>query len=134
MARRSSSFGFMGRFGRSSDLRQLDAALREADLHPLLVPEGVKLAAVNLMKDALGEEPSAPAYPPVGALMAYCVHGPSPFAAVNGEGATLAVEERIARAVEAGEGLDAELILLMVHAKLLNPGVRETFGIEVAEE
>ena len=34
-------------FGRSGDLRQLDAALRAADLHPALVPEGVKLTLVN---------------------------------------------------------------------------------------
>src|SRR5262250_700735 len=51
MARRGSSFGFMGMFGRSHDLRQLDQALRSVDVHPAVVPEAVKLTTVNLPKD-----------------------------------------------------------------------------------
>ena len=55
--RRRSSIGFMGIFGRSADLRQLDEALRSVDLHPRLVPEAVKLTVVNLLKDhAVGPE------------------------------------------------------------------------------
>jgi hypothetical protein len=71
MARRRSSFGFLGRFGRSEDLRRLDAALRAVDLHPALVPEGVKLALVNLLKDQHGDEPPLKAYAPAAALFAY---------------------------------------------------------------
>ncbi|TIV36544.1 MAG: hypothetical protein E5V96_26260, partial [Mesorhizobium sp.] len=61
MARRRSSLGFLGMFGRSGDLRQLDEALRKADLHPALVPEGVKLTIVNLMNDRWPDEPPADA-------------------------------------------------------------------------
>ena len=58
MARRRSSLGLFGLFGRSSDLRQLDQALRAIDVHPQLVPEAIKLTAVNLLKDhAIGNEP-----------------------------------------------------------------------------
>jgi hypothetical protein len=84
MARTGSSIGFWGIFGRSGDLRQLDKALREADLHPALVPEGVKLTAVNLMKDTYGNEPPPQAYAPVGDLFAYCVLGANGFAGANG--------------------------------------------------
>src|SRR5947209_13388433 len=54
MARRGSSFGFMGMFGRSHDLRQLDQALRSVDVHPAVVPEAVKLTTVNLLKGHAG--------------------------------------------------------------------------------
>ncbi|TJX33353.1 MAG: hypothetical protein E5W21_29795, partial [Mesorhizobium sp.] len=79
MAQRRSSLGFLGMFGRSGDLRQLDAALRGADLHPALVPEGVKLTIVNLMKDHWPEEPPPRAYPRVATLFSYCIAGPETF-------------------------------------------------------
>ena len=50
MARRRSSIGLFGVFGRSGDLRQLDQALRSVDVHPRLVPEAVKLTVVNLLR------------------------------------------------------------------------------------
>jgi hypothetical protein len=134
MVRRSSSFGFMGMFGRSHDLRQLDKALRAADLHPMLVPEGVKLTAVNLMKDAEGGEPPDHAYPYVADFMAFCVLGANGFAGANGIERLEAVEERMRDALDQGEGLDAELVLLTLHAKLLHPGVIQEYDISTAEE
>ncbi len=127
---RGSSFGFMGRFGRSADLRQLDAAMREADLHPAVVPEAVKLAVVNVMKRWLGDEPARDDYPPVADLVAYCMLGPSLFAGANGLLATEAVEERIEAAIAKGEGIDAELVLLTVHARVIQPSVVERYEIE----
>ncbi len=35
--------GFFGIFGRSHELRRLDQAVRAVGLHPVLVPEAVKL-------------------------------------------------------------------------------------------
>lgn len=139
MTRRNSSLGFLGRFGRSADLRQLDAALRSVDLHPALVPEGVKLAIVNMMKDAWsgngsGQEPPSEAYPPVAALFAYCLVGPGLFAEANGGEQVASAEARIEAALEAGEGMDADLILLALHAKLASPEVVERFGLSVEEE
>ncbi|RUU13386.1 hypothetical protein EOD10_15785, partial [Mesorhizobium sp. M7A.T.Ca.TU.009.01.3.2] len=73
MAGRRSSLGFLGMFGRSGDLRQLDDALRGADLHPALVPEGVKLTLVNLMKDRWPDEPPPGTYAPVPQLCSYSI-------------------------------------------------------------
>ncbi|WP_157020288.1 hypothetical protein [Mesorhizobium xinjiangense] len=129
MARRRSSFGFMGRFGRSGDLRQLDAALHALDLHPALVPEGVKLTIVNRMKEHGEEEPPPHAYPFTAAMVAYCALGRDVFEAANGAGPGLAVEARIEAALTAGEGFDAEMILLAMHAGLIEPGVVERFGL-----
>ncbi len=130
MARRRSSLGFMGRFGRSADLRQLDAALHALDLHPALVPEGVKLTIVNLMKDQTDEaEPPPHAYPFTAALIAYCVFGREAFEAANGAGPGLAVEARIEAALVAGQGFDAEMILLAMHAGLIERAVVEEYGL-----
>jgi hypothetical protein len=133
MARRRSSLGFLGLFGRSGDLRSLDAALRAADLHPALVPEGVKLTIVNLMKDRWPDEPPPHAYPPVAELFAYCVAGPDPFERANGEDRRVDAERRIETALDAPDSFDAGIVLLALHAKLISPEVVERFGLESDE-
>jgi hypothetical protein len=130
MARRS-SFGFLGRFGRSEDLRRLDLALRSADLHPSLVPEGVKLALANLLKDHLGDEPQESAYAPAAALLAYCALGGGAFAHANGDEAVDHVMRRVDQALERSESLDAGIVLLAFHARLIQPEVVERHGISV---
>ncbi len=76
MARRNSSIGFMGVFGRSSDLRQLDHALRAVDLHPKMVPEAVKLTTCALLKDqANSNDPPPQVYRPAAEIIAYCMIG-----------------------------------------------------------
>lgn len=135
MARRNASLGFLGRFGRSEDLRRLDAALRGFDLHPALVPDGAKLAIVNMMKDAAPErEPPAEAYAPVASLFAYCLVGPDLFAEANGPDRAADTETRIDAALAAGEGMDADLILLALHARLISPKVVEAFGLTIEQE
>lgn len=130
MARRGSSLGFFGVFGRSSDLRELDRALRAVDLHPAAVPEGAKLTIVNLMKDAWPDgEPPAEAYLPVAGLFAYCVVGRDAFVSVNGDERLADVELRIEAALDDGDGLDAQLVLLSIHSKLVSADVVERFGL-----
>ncbi|TPI14812.1 hypothetical protein FJW06_09365 [Mesorhizobium sp. B4-1-3] len=129
MAKRRSSLGFLGMFGRSSDLRQLDEALRVADLHPALVPEGVKLTILNLMNDRWPDEPPADAYRSVAQLCGYCVAGPQVFEQANGRESTLAVERRIEAALEAGDSFDARIVLMTLHAKLINPEVVERYEL-----
>lgn len=132
MARRRSSFGFLGRFGRSEDLRSLDAALRAVDLHPALVPEGVKLALVNLLKDRFGDiEPPETAYPPVAALFAYCALGAGAFAHANGDEAREDAARRLDIALAHGSGLDADIVLLAHHAKMIQPEIVDRHGIEI---
>jgi hypothetical protein len=133
MARRRSSIGFFGLFGRSGDLRELDAALRSADLHPALVPEGVKLTIVNLMKDHWPDEPPAHAYPPVAELFAYCVAGPEPFERANGRERLVDVERRLETALDVPDGFDAGIVLLALHAKLISADVVERFGLASEE-
>lgn len=129
MAKRRSSLGFLGMFGRSGDLTQLDAALRGVDLHPALVPEGAKLTIVNLMKDHWPDEPPSQAYPPVAQLLGYCIAGPEAFEQSNGLQHRLDAERRIEAALEAGDSFDAQIILMTLHAKLIDGDVVERYGL-----
>lgn len=131
MTRPRPSMGFLGRFGRSSDLRQLDEALRSVDVHPNLVPEAVKITAVNLLKErAPGSDPAAPAYREAAEILGYCMVGAEPFAGANGDGLARQVESRIEAALESGDSLDAQLILLTLHARVIQPSVVSRFQLE----
>jgi hypothetical protein len=135
MARRLSFFGLFGIFGRSADLRALDQALRAVDLHPMLVPEAVKLAAVNLLKDhAAGDDPAPQSYRTAAELVAYCIVGADAFACANDAALVDEVERRIEVAVDAGESLDAQLVLLTLHAKIIQPSVVKAFGLEAGHD
>lgn len=134
MTRRNSSLGFLGRFGRSADLRQLDTALRAVDLHPALVPEGVKLAIVNMMKDAAPSgTPPQSAYAAVATLFAYCLVGPGIFGDANDAELVHSAEARIEAALDEGKGIDADLILLALHARLASPQVIEKFDLTIED-
>ena len=130
MIRRRSSSGLFGIFGRSENLRQFDRALRSVDLHPRLVPEAVKLAAVNLLKDhAIGGEPAAQSYRAAAELIAYCMIGAEGFAGANDHQLARQVERRIEAALEADAGLDAQLVLLTLHAGVIQPSIVHDFRL-----
>ncbi len=130
MARRNSSLGLFGVFGRSEDVRALEGAFRAFDLHPALVPDAVKLAALNVLKDARGEDPKTEDYAEAAALIAYCALGRETFLSANGTVAASAAERRIEAALEAGGGLDATLILLALHSAIMHPALKEAWRFE----
>lgn len=131
MAQRGWSLGFFGLFGRSPALREFDKALRAADLHPKLVPEAVKLAALGLIDDHMrGGEPSPQAYAGTAEILSYCMLGAEHFAGDNGEALAAKVERRIETALGAGVSLDAQLVLLALHARVVQPSVVEAFQLE----
>jgi hypothetical protein len=131
MARGWPSLGLFGVFGRSGDLRALDRALRAAGLHPALVPEAVKLTVLGMLKDAKGEEPAAEDYDDAAALLGYCALGPELFTEANGSLAADTAGRRIEAALEAGDGFDASMILLALHAAIIHPGVKEAYELEI---
>lgn len=135
MPRRRSSLGFLGIFGRSDDLRQLDQALRSVDMHPSLVPEAVKLTVVNLLKDHAGDRgPQPESYRAAAEIVGYCMIGAEPFANANGAQLAREVERRIETALKAGDSLDAQLVLLALHARIIQPSVVAEFRLESEPE
>jgi hypothetical protein len=135
MSRRRSSFGLFGIFGRSEDLRQFDRALRSVDVHPRLVPEAVKLAAVNLLKDhAIGDEPAPQSYRAAAELIGYCMIGAEAFANANDAALAQQVEQRIGAAIETDNSLDEQLVLLTLHAGVIQPGIVQRFELSTETE
>ena len=129
------SLGLFGIFGRSQELRDFDKALRAADLHPNLVPDAVKLTAVKLIKEqAQGREPEPQNYRAAAELLAYCMIGAEGFAGANAPELAAEVERRVETALSSGTNLDAQLVLLALHAKVIQPSVVEFFQLESAED
>ena len=52
------------------------------------------------------------------------------FTESNGLGLTEAVEARLKTALEAGDSLDARVVLLTLHAGMIQPSVIERYGLE----
>ena len=124
-------FGFLGRFGRARELRQLDDALRAVDLHPAMVPDAVELAAVRLLQ-AEKSSPQPHDYAAAAELIGYCMIGADGFAGANDEALADAVEARIETAIDSGDSFDAKLILLLLHAAVVQPSVIARFGLEAS--
>jgi len=78
-------FGLFNIFGRSAAVKALDHALREAGVHPLLVPEAVKLTILQLLKKDEGARrmPRQAACDEAAQLLAYCMLGREPFVESN---------------------------------------------------
>ncbi len=135
MPQRGLSLGLFGRFGRSTELRQFDGALRSVDLHPNLVPEAVKLTAVKLLREhAAAAEPAPQAYRAAAEIIAYCMIGAESFAGANDPALAAEVERRIDAALDSGASLDAKLVLLTLHARVIQPSVVEAFRLESGAE
>lgn len=131
MAPRGLSIGFFGYFGRSSELREFDTALRSVDLHPRLVPEAVKLATVKLLQERAKDRALEPrSYREAAEIIAYCMTGGDAFAAANDARLAAEIERRIEAALDSGTNLDAKLVLLTLHAKVIQPSVVDDFGLE----
>ena len=132
---RGLSLGLFGIFGRSSALREFDRSLRSVDLHPNLVPEAVKLTAVKLLKEqAAGSDPAPQAYRAAVEIIAYCMIGADAFAAANGPEPAAEVERRIETALDQGTSVDAKLVLLTLHARVIQPSVVASFQLERSAE
>jgi len=125
-------FGLFNLFGRSPALRALDRALREAGVHPVLVPEAVKLTILKLHKNEaesvtnLGEDGCAEA----ARLFAYCMLGRDQFFADNSVSDAEQVERRVEAAIAAGDSLDAQIILLALHSGLIDAEIADRIDVE----
>jgi hypothetical protein len=128
---RGLSLGLFSIFGRSQELRDFDKALRSVDLHPNLVPEAIKLTAVKLLKEqSAGGDPKPHAHRAAAEIVAYCMVGAEGFAAANTPALAAQVESRMEQALEQGRSVDAQLVLLTLHAKVIQPSVVDFFQLE----
>jgi hypothetical protein len=112
--------GLFGIFGRSRDLQPLDRALLGVGLNPRLVPEAVKLTTLKLLGEA-GSDREPASYDAAA----------QGLTERNDLSLTEAVEERLAAALKAGDNLDARLVLLTLHACVIEPSVVERYGLRM---
>jgi len=125
--------GIFSIFGRSQDHQLLDQALRDAGLHPKLVPEAVKIVMLRQIKGA-GPAADADALRARAArLLAYCYFGPDDFADRCGPQALADVETRLEAALDAGDSDDAKLILLFLHTGLVDDSVTARYTLALEE-
>jgi hypothetical protein len=130
---RGLSLGLFGIFGRSRAARVRPGA-RSVDLHPNLVPEA-SLTAVKLLKEqAAGFDPAPQPYRAAAEIIGYCMIGADAFAAANEPALAAEVERRMETALDSGTSVDAKLVLLMLHARVIQPGVVEAFQLESGAE
>lgn len=66
-------FRLFDMLGRSTAMRALDDALRAAGLHPLLVPEPVKLTVIQLHKTHAAPAAQGGGITDAAQLLAYCI-------------------------------------------------------------
>ncbi len=122
-----------GIFGRSQERQNLDDALRRAGVHPRSIPDAVKITTLKQLKEANGgTRPDASALAGAADLLGYCVLGPKAYGEKHDSSRIEAVEERLNAAIESGYGLDARLIMLMLHAGLTHRELidRHNLGME----
>ena len=125
--------GIFGMFGPSRELQRLDQAVRAVGLHPRLVPEAVKLTIIKLLKEAdNGASPVPRAYYAAAEMLGFCMLGPQGFTEANDLHLTEATEARLEAALEAGDSLDARLVLLALHAGVIQAQVVERYQLEAS--
>lgn len=124
-------FGLFDLFGRSAAIKALDQALRAAGLHPLLVPEAVKLTILRLHKKEAGPGSghSETGHDDSARLLAYCMLGHEQFIECNSTGAADRVEQRLEAAIAAGDSLDAKIVLLALHSGLIAPEIADRIDV-----
>ncbi|MDX2318842.1 MAG: hypothetical protein QNK17_10685 [Hyphomicrobiaceae bacterium] len=129
------SLGFFGLFGRSPVLREFDTALRSVDLHPKLVPEAIKLTAMKMLMEQTGrDDPGVAAMRSAAEIIAYCIIGADAFAGTNTVRLADDIEQRIDAALATGTNLDAKLVLLALHARVIQQSVVDHFKLEVVSD
>ena len=127
--------GLFNIFGRADSLKALDQALREFDVHPRTVPEAVKLTTIRLMKkasDAAYVLRDAD-YKKAAELLSYSILGPDQFVASNSLTGAKLTEKRLEEAISAGDSLDAELVLLVLHSGIIHSTIADQFDVEESE-
>ena len=117
-------------FGQSAAMNALDEAMRASGVHPLLVPDAVKVALMRLNKEAAAARGRDAAFSDAAHLLAYCMLGRAPFIESNGTVAADQVERRVEAAIDAGASSDAKLILLAMHSGVIVSEIADRIDID----
>jgi len=123
-------FRLFDMLGPSAAIRALDDALRGSGVHPLLVPEPVKLTVIRLNTREDGPRNQDVAFAEASQLLAYCMLGHEQFATSNSSQDADRIDSRVEAALDDGDTLDAKLILLALHAGLIAPEIADRIDLD----
>lgn len=123
-------FRLFDMFGVSGTIRALDDAFRDAGVHPLLVPDPVKLTVIQLNKKLAFNRTQDAAFAETARLMSYCLLGHEQYADTNSPEEADRIDNRVEAALHEGDTLDAKLILLALHANLLAPEISDRIDLD----
>lgn len=123
-------FRFFDLLGRSSAMNALDDAFRAFGVHPMLVPDPVKLTVMQLYKTQVAALGRKAAFAQAAQLLAYCILGHEQFASNNGTDIADQTEHRVDEAITDGNSRDAKLILLAVHSGLIAPEIADLVELD----
>lgn len=118
--------------GRSAAMRALEDALRESGVHPILVPDPVKLTVIKLNKTYAAVRSQDVACAEAAQLLAYCILGHEQFADSNSAADAERIDDRLEAALDDGDTLDAKLILLALHAGQIAQDVADRIEVDEA--
>lgn len=128
-----SMFGFMSLFGKSRDIQRLETQLRERGVHPRLLADAVKLTVLKLLAEAEGRAIPDDRIAEASELVAYCLIGDEDFTQATDPQRRDAAQARIEAAIQAGDSLDARLIMLALHAGAIDPGIVQRHNLDVTD-
>ena len=119
--------------GRPKEVHYLNDAIREIGIQPSLVADSVKISVIKLLREAEGGnftdivtscEKAAP-------MVVYCMLGREDYEEVNNGEAADEIEKRLSLAINSGDSLDAQLIMLTLFANIAHPNVIEKFDLNI---
>lgn len=117
-------------FGQSAAMNALDEAMRAFGVHPLLVPDAVKVTLVRFNKQAAAARGGNVAFDEAAQLLAYCMLGRAPFIESNGTSVADRVDHRVEAAIDEGGSDGAKLILLAMHSGVIVSEIADRIDIE----
>jgi len=91
----------------------------------------VKIAALKLLNEAgYGSSPDSAACAIAAEMLTYCILGDQGFHEEKGGGAARLLEARLEAALGAGNSLDARLVLLTLHAGIIQGALVDRFDLK----
>ena len=123
-------FRLFDMLGKSTAMRVLDDAFRAVGLHPLQIPEPVKLTVIQLTKRQVDERSRDAMLAHSAKLMGYCMLGAEHFTETNSAEEAARQDARLEDALEAGDTFDAKLVLLALHADLIAPDIADRIDMD----
>ena len=120
--------------GRPKEVHYLNDAIREVGIQPSMVADSVKIAIIKLLREAEGGNfiDIVASCGKVAPMVVYCMLGRDNYEELNNGEAADQIEKRLSLAINSGNSLDAQLIMLTLFSNVAHPDVIEKFDLNIS--